>query len=147
MLKETLTLNLVTTELAGTDKPSVIRVLLDMLVATNKVKDAELALKDLLDHEAEMSTGMENGIAIPHVKTDAVEELIACVGISKRKIEFENLDRKPSRIFIMILSPKGDGGPHLRFLSDIGKLLGDARIRKKLLKAKTDEQLLALLTD
>lgn len=146
MLKETLTPELVTTDLPAVDKPGAIRALLDMLVRTGKVKDPERALRDLLDHEAEMSTGMENGIAIPHVKTDAVDELTACVGVSRRKIDFESLDRKPSRIFIMTLSPKGTGGPHAQFLADIGRLLRDARTRKQILKARSDEQLLEILT-
>lgn len=146
MLKETLTPELVTIDLPGNDKPSIIRALLDILCRTGKVKDPELALKDLLDHEAEMSTGMENGIAVPHVKTDAVEQLLACVGITKRKIDFECLDRQPARIFIMTLSPKGSGGPHAQFLGDIARLLSDARIRKKILKAKSNEQLFELLT-
>ncbi len=139
-------MELVTTDLQGANKPGVIRALLEILCRTGKVKDKDLALKDLLDHEAEMSTGMENGIAIPHVKTDAVEELVACIGVSRRKIEFENLDRKPSRIFIMTLSPKGSGGPHARFLADISRLVSDARVRKQILKARTDEQLLQILT-
>jgi mannitol/fructose-specific phosphotransferase system IIA component (Ntr-type) len=146
MLKETLTTELVTVDLSGNDKPGVIRALLDLLCRTGKIKDPELALKDLLDHEAEMSTGMENGIAVPHVKTDAVDELVACVGISRRKIDFESLDRQPSRIFIMTLSPIGSSGPHARFLADIARLLGDAKTRKKILKAKTDTQLFELLT-
>ena len=146
MLKEALTIDLVTTNLGGTDKPSVIRALLEMLCRTGKVKDAELALRDLLDHEAGMSTGMEHGIAIPHAKSDAVDELVACVGISRHKIDFENLDRKPSRIFIMTLSPKGSGGPHVRFLADISRLLTDKRKRKAMLKARTDQDLFTLLT-
>ncbi len=146
MLKETLTPDLVTIDLQGTDKAGIIAALLDILCRTGKVKDPALALKDLLDHEAEMSTGMENGIAIPHCKSDAVDELVACVGVSRRKIDFENLDRKPARIFIMTLSPRGGTGPHVKFLADVGRLLRDPRIRKQMLKAKTPEQLFEILT-
>ena len=146
MLKETLNENLVSVDLAGRDKPSIIKALLDILCRTGKVLDPEGALQDLLVHEAEMSTGMENGIAIPHVKTDTVNELVACVGVSRRKINFESLDRQPSRIFIMTLSPKGSAGPHARFLSDIARVLKDAKVRKRILKAKSNEQLLEILT-
>ncbi len=146
MLKETLTPELVTTDLAGRDKYEIIRSLLDLVCKSGKVKDPELALRDLLEHEQGMSTGMENGIAIPHAKSDAVDELVACVGISKRKIDFENLDRKPSQIFVMTLSPRDGTGPHVRFLADISRLLKEARIRKKILKAKTDAELLEILT-
>lgn len=146
MLKDILTLDLVTTDLSGTDKSSVIRALLDLISKTGKVKDTEVALSALLEHEMGMSTGMENGIAIPHAKTDAVEELVACVGITKRKVDFECLDRKPAQIFVMTLSPKEGVGPHIQFLAEISRLLKDPKFRKALLKAKNDQQLLELLT-
>ncbi len=146
MLKETLTIDLVTTELAGRDKNEIIKSMLDLVCNSGKVKDPAAALKAVLDHEAAMSTGMENGIAIPHAKTDAVDELVAAVGVSKRKIDFENLDRKPAQIFIMTLSPMHGTGLHVQFLADISRLLKEASIRKQILKAKTDEELLAILT-
>ncbi len=146
MLKEVLTGDLVTVDLPGKTKNDVISALLDMLVSTGRVEDRDMALQALLDNESRMSTGMENGIAIPHAKTDAVSELLACVGVSKRKIDFESLDRKPSRIFIMTLSPKGRTGPHVRFLSEISQLLKDEDKRKAVLSAKTDAELLSILT-
>ena len=144
-MKESLNIDLVTTNLAGGDKNQVIRALLDLICKSGKVKDPEMALKDVVDHEMGMSTGMENGIAIPHAKTDAVDELVACVGITKRKIDFENLDRKPSQIFIMTLSPKDGVGPHIQFLAEISRILKEPKIRKAMLKAKTDQQLLDIL--
>lgn len=146
MLQETLTEDLVTVDLEGTDKNSVIRALLDLICTSGKVKDPAMALDDVLTHETGMSTGMEHGIAIPHAKSDAVDELVACVGITKRKIDFECLDRKPAQIFVMTLSPRDGTGPHVQFLSEISRLLKDGEVRKKLLKAKTKKELLALLT-
>jgi PTS system nitrogen regulatory IIA component len=146
MLKEALTIDLVTTELAGRNKHEVIEALMDLVERSGKVLDRDAALRDVLEHEASMSTGLENGIAIPHAKTDAVEDLVACVGVSKRKIDFECLDRKPSQIFIMTLSPKDGNGPHVQFLSEISRLLRDVRIRKRILKAKSNEELLGILT-
>lgn len=145
MRKETLSLELVTTNLQGSNKHEIIESLVDIICKSGKVKDRELALQDLLQHETEMSTGMEHGIAIPHAKSDSVDELVACVGISRRKINFECLDHKPAQIFVMTLSPKGSGGPHVRFLADISQLLKDAKLRKKILKAKSDEELLEIL--
>lgn len=146
MLKETLTTDLVTTDLPGSDKDQIIRSLMDLICKSGKVKDRDLALDDVLAHETSMSTGMEHGIAIPHAKSDAVDELVACVGICRRKIDFESLDRKPAQIFVMTLSPRDGTGPHVQFLAEISRLLKDAKLRKKLLKAKSDEELLALLT-
>lgn len=146
MLKESLSIDLVTTELPGRTKNEVIEALMDLICRSGKINDREQALRDVLDHEAGMSTGMENGIAIPHAKTDAVDELVACVGVTKRKIDFENLDRKPSQIFIMTLSPRSGTGPHVQFLAEISRLLTDAKTRKAIVKAKTDEDLLQILT-
>ncbi len=146
MLKESLSIDLVTTELPGRTKNEVIEALMDLICRSGRINDREQALRDVLDHEAGMSTGMENGIAIPHAKTDAVDELVACVGVTKRKIDFENLDRKPSQIFIMTLSPRSGTGPHVQFLAEISRLLTDAKTRKAIVKAKTDEDLLQILT-
>lgn len=145
MLSEVLSPELVTVDLQGRDKREIIRNMLDLICATGKVKDRELALRDLFDHEAGMSTGMENGIAIPHAKSDAVDGLIAAVGVSKRKIDFECLDRKPAQIFVMTLSPKLAGDQHIRFLAEIGRLLSDKAMRKRMLEAKSDGELLKTL--
>ncbi|WP_460056991.1 PTS sugar transporter subunit IIA [Spirochaeta dissipatitropha] len=145
MYKETLTLDTVTTSLSGSNKHEIISSLLDLLCKTGKVSDRQLALNDLLEHESAMSTGMEHGIAIPHAKSDSVEELVACVGVSRKKIDFECLDRKPAQIFIMTLSPKGSTGPHVRFLAEMSQLLKDAKLRKRILKAKSDKELLEIL--
>ena len=146
MINELLSEELVATDLAGESKEDVIRALFDVLKRSGKIKDPETALQDLLASEARMSTGMENGIAIPHAKTDAVDELVACVGVSKTKIEFECIDNKPAQIFIMTLSPKDGTGPHVRFLAEIGRLLKDKNKRKKMLAAKTPSELLAVIT-
>ncbi len=147
MLAEVLTEDLVTTDLSARSKNDVIVGMLDMLCRTGKVRDRDAALQALMDNESRMSTGMEHGIAIPHAKTDAVDELLACVAVTKKKIDFESLDRKPARIFIMTLSPKGRTGPHIRFLAEVSQLLKDDKRRKQVLSAKTPAQLLSILTD
>jgi mannitol/fructose-specific phosphotransferase system IIA component (Ntr-type) len=147
MIREALSIELVTTDLPGRNKEQIIRSLLELVSSTGKVLDPETALKDVLEHETGMSTGMEHGIAIPHARTDAVRELVACVGISKRKIDFECLDHKPAQIFVMTLSPRNGGGPHVQFLAEISRLLKDARFRKRILRAKSDEELISILTE
>ena len=123
MLKETLSSDLVTTALTGRTKSEVIHALMDIVCRTGKVRDREAALRAVLDHEVTMSTGMENGIAIPHAKTDAVDGLVACVGVTKHGVDFESLDRRPARIFIMTLSPVSGVGPHVQFLAEISRIL------------------------
>ncbi len=147
MLSEVLTEDLVTTGLQARTKNDVIVSMLDMLCTTGKVRDRDAALQALMDNEARMSTGMEHGIAIPHAKTDAVDELLACVAVTKKKIDFESLDRKPARIFIMTLSPKGRTGPHIRFLAEVSQLLKDEKKRKQVLSARNSRDLLSALVE
>lgn len=147
MLREVLSPELVTTELAATSRTEVVNQLVSLIQKSGKVKDPELALQDVLTHERENSTGMENGIAIPHAKTDAVDELVACVGITPSGIDFECLDRKPARIFVMTLSPKDGTGPHVRFLAEVARLLKEKKVRKRVLAAKNNEELYAVITE
>ena len=144
-LKKILNTNLVELNLKGTGKQEVIENLLDILVETGKVKDRALALEALLDREAKMSTGLQQGIAIPHGKTDAVTELLACVGIIRDGIDFKALDGIPSKIFIMTLSPLTRSGPHVQFLADISRVLTSVGMRDKLINAETKDELISLL--
>lgn len=146
MLKEALSQDLVTVGLSVRNKQEVIDALLDMLCSTGKVKDRRQALQDILANEQRMSTGLEQGIAIPHAKTDAVDEMIACVAVSDRKIDFESIDHKPAHIFIMTLSPKGQTGPHMKFLAEVSRLLKDKKAREKVVAARDSAELFELLT-
>ena len=107
----------------GDSKQEIIENLLDILVNTGKVKNRAPALEALLEREAKMSTGIQQGVAIPHGKTDAVDGLLACVGIKKDGVDFEALDEIPSKIFIMTLSPLTRTGPHVQFLAEISRVL------------------------
>ncbi|MFP4643284.1 MAG: PTS sugar transporter subunit IIA [Spirochaetales bacterium] len=147
MLAEVLTEDLVKPGLQARTKNDVIVSMLDVLYKTGKVRDRDAALQALMDNEARMSTGMEHGIAIPHAKTEAVDELLACVAVTRKKIDFESLDRKPARIFIMTLSPKGSTGPHIRFLAEVSQLLKDEKKRKQVLAARSASDLLSALLE
>ncbi|MDA3937826.1 MAG: PTS sugar transporter subunit IIA [Spirochaetia bacterium] len=144
-LKKILNTNLVELDLKGNSKQEIIENLLDILVNTGKVKDRALALEALLEREAKMSTGIQQGVAIPHGKTDTVSELLACVGIVKDGMDFEALDGVPSKIFIMTLSPLTKSGPHVQFLADISRVLTSEGMREKLISSETKDELLSLI--
>ena len=145
MIGNVLTSDLVRLEVPGETKQQVIESLLDILMETGKVEDRRTALTALLEREEKMSTGIENGIAIPHGKTTAVKELVACVGLKKEGIDFDSLDGKPSKIFIMTLSPKDKSGPHIQFLAEISSLLKDEKGRNAILAAKTPQEVLDVI--
>jgi PTS system fructose-specific IIC component/PTS system nitrogen regulatory IIA component len=86
-------------------KEAVIKELLDMLVIQDKLLNRDIALKDLLDREQTMSTGIPNGIAIPRAKTNAVQELTVAIGIKKSGVDFDSALDDKTRIIILALAP------------------------------------------
>ena len=145
-LRRVLSPQVIKNHLVATEKSAAIEELLDLLVATGKVSDRDVALSSLVDRERKMSTGMEHGIAIPHGKTDAVSELIAGVAVSRSGIDFGSLDAKPAHIIVMTLSPRNRTGPHIQFLAEVGQLLRSETTRRAVISAETPEEVLKALT-
>ena len=145
-IKKLLNQNTVFLDIKSTTKQGVIEELIDNLCACGKIKDKEAALDCVLERESKMSTGMKHGIAIPHGKTNTVDELVAVIARKNKGVDFDSLDKKPSRIFIMTLSPLSHSGPHIQFLAEVSKLLKDAQIREKLMSSKTKQDIIKLFT-
>ena len=141
-LKKVLTRDSVRIGLAGTSKNEIIKELVGLIVKNGSGLDEESLLKAVLDREAQMSTGMKNGIAIPHGKTDDVSELHAVIAVSAEPVDFECLDKQPARIFVMTISPASHTGPHLQFLAEVSGLLTRDDLRKKILAATDEDELL-----
>jgi PTS system nitrogen regulatory IIA component len=136
----------VSLELAGKSKREVIAEMVDLLTAAGGLNDREAALACVLAREGKMSTGMEHGIAIPHGKTDTVKKLVVGVGIHREGVDFESLDGQPAHIFIMTVSPLNKSGPHIQFLAEISRILGNAAVRERLLAAGDQGEIIALLS-
>lgn len=145
-LKKILTSDSVLPNLTANTKRGVIEEMVAFMVASGKFTGKTAAVQALLAREEKMSTGMQNGIAIPHGKTDAVDQLVAAVGIHRAGVDFASMDGKPSHIFIMTLSPENRAGPHIQFLAEISKVLSRPNLREQLLTATTAEEILTLLT-
>jgi PTS system nitrogen regulatory IIA component len=146
-LKTLLTENTVCLHLKGENKGAIINELLDMLVKGGKLPDRDAAYKAVMDRENKMSTGMKHGIAIPHGKTGTITDLVACIGISDKAVDFDSLDGEPCKIFIMTLSPLEKTGPHLQFLAEISLLFKSAEKREEILKAASAQEVLRILAD
>ncbi len=146
-LKTVLTTDTVNLHLKGTSKEAIIDELLDILVQAGKVKDKAAARACVLDRERKMSTGMKHSIAIPHGKTDSVDDLVACMGISENPVDFDSLDQEPCRIFIMTLSPVDKTGPHLQFLAEVSLLFKSAEKRQEILKSNDKNEVIRILTE
>jgi PTS system nitrogen regulatory IIA component len=145
-LKKVLTPDTVWVDLKADSKNGIIEEMVDRLVSVGKIKDREAVLKAILEREDKMSTGMQNGVAIPHGKTDSVNALVAAVGLKKDGVNFDSMDGSPSTIFIMTVSPVNRTGPHIQFLAEISRLISQPAERDRLLAAKTHTEIYEILT-
>ena len=144
-LKKPLTVETIRLDLKGATKEAILAEMVDLLVASGHIRDRDAVLKAVLEREKRMSTGMQNGIAIPHGKTDSVDCLVAALGIKRSGVDFGALDGQPSNIFVMTVSPDSRTGPHIQFLAEISRPLNDASVRAKLLAATSPDEVLHLL--
>lgn len=136
-LHEHLPASHISTTLKGETKFQIIEELVNLLHTNKKLLNRDLALEDVLARESYLSTGLENGLAIPHAKTDGVSELIAAFGLKKDGIDFESLDGKPANLIFLVLSPRDTSGPHIQALAAIARTLKDKRVRESMLNASS----------
>jgi PTS system nitrogen regulatory IIA component len=144
-LKKILSIETISLELPGETKDEVLKSLCELLYKSGKVKDKEAALISLKEREKKMSTGIQNNVAIPHGKSDCVDELVAAIAVKKEGIDFDSMDKEPSKIFVSTISPTHRTGPHLQFLAEVGELLTNKENREKIINATTREEILKII--
>lgn len=139
----------ISADLKSQDKKAVIQELTDLLIKAGELKPrAKAALvKILLNREALGSTGIGQGVAIPHGKCEHVKELVGAFGVSKKGINFDSLDGEPAYIFFLLLAPMESSGPHLKALARISKLLKDKYFRDSLRNAENEKALLKIIKE
>jgi Kef-type K+ transport system membrane component KefB/mannitol/fructose-specific phosphotransferase system IIA component (Ntr-type) len=140
--------NAVKINLKANDKRALIEEMVGLIIESgclNEGKRTEV-INALLEREQTMSTGMEYGIAMPHAKTAAVANIVCALGIKKEGIDFQSLDGQRSKIFVMILSPRGITGPHIRLMADVSQILTDADCRQRLLNAANNKEAVKIFT-
>lgn len=134
----------VTADIKATTKEGVIRELVDLLAKAEGIKNKEELVKILLNREALGSTGIGQGVGIPHGKTNVVKKLVAAFGVCHEGVNFEALDGDPVYIFFLLVAPEDSAGPHLKALARISRLLKDKFFRESL-KSLTDEKIILKL--
>jgi PTS system nitrogen regulatory IIA component len=116
--------------------------------ALGRIKvDSEAMLHVLLERERLGSTGIGDGIAIPHGKLSGLEEMVVSFGRSREGIAFEAMDGKPVHLFFLLMAPENSAGQHLKALAKISRMLKDANFRKSLLEAKMHEDLFRIIAE
>ncbi|MNW44920.1 PTS system fructose-specific EIIABC component [compost metagenome] len=127
-------------DLKAAKKEAAIDELIESLVAHGRINDPVLFKEMILKREAESSTGIGGGIAMPHAKTKAVNEPTVVFAKSAQGVDFESLDGEPARIFFMIAAPEGAGTMHLRTLAALSRLLVDGEFIEQLMATGTPDE-------
>ncbi len=134
-ISDILTDDLVVTGLQGKTKDDIIDAMIDLVAASPKVLDKEKVRKAIFERERIMSTGVGNGFAIPHGKTDAVTDIVAAFAVTAEPIDYQSLDEKPVRLVFLLVGKDNLVGPHIKLLSRISRLMNKEDFRKRLLDA------------
>jgi fructose-specific phosphotransferase system IIA component len=143
-ISDILTVDLIVTGLEGNSKDDIIDRMVDLVGTSPKVLDIDKVRKAIFERERIMSTGVGNGFAIPHGKTDAVSDIVASFAVTERPIDYESLDEKPVRLVFLLVGKDNLVGPHIKLLSRISRLMNKEEFRRKLLELATPAEILEL---
>lgn len=141
-ISDILTEHLVVTGLEGNSKEEIIDAMIDLVASSPKVQDKTKVRDAILEREKIMSTGVGNGFAIPHGKTDAVTDIVAAFAITAEPIDYQSLDEKPVRLVFLLVGKDSMVGPHIKLLSRISRLMNKEEFRKRLLETKTSKEVI-----
>ncbi len=133
-------------DLQGTDKPTILRELSSVLVKPCQVTSVEDLLQVLLEREKLGSTGIGEGIAIPHGRLKKLRGFFVCFGRSLKGVDFDSIDGKPSQIFFLVLAPENSAVENLKLLSRIVTLLKESSFKKRLMDAHSQRELFQILS-
>jgi nitrogen PTS system EIIA component len=133
----------VVADLNGQTKNEVLRELAVALKNAGQIDEVDVAVEVMLEREKLGSTGIGDGIAIPHGKLKGLKTILCAFGRSVKGVSFDSVDRKPVHIFFLLLAPEDSAGLHLKMLSRISRILRDQAFRRKLIEQTGQENLYA----
>ncbi len=134
-------------DLRAHNKTEALKVLVEAVAKTNPEIEQQAILKVLLDREELGSTGIGDGIAIPHGKAPQLSQIISGFGLSKTGIEFDSLDGKPAYLFFLLVAPENSVGTHLKMLARISRMLKNTDFRNKLLHANSQKEIYQIISE
>ena len=144
-ISEILSAQAIKVDLHASNKEDSLKELVGILAQVENIGDQKAIIKALLERENLGSTGIGQGIAIPHGKTDKVNRLVAVLGISKKGVNFDALDGELVYIFFLLVAPKDSAGPHLKALAQISRLLRDTYFCELIRRAVNPDQVFQLI--
>lgn len=137
--------DLIAFELKGDSKNEVMSELVDLASSSKLVRNGSELLKDILEREKLVTTGVGYGVAFPHAKSKAVKGIVIAFGRSKRGVDFDSMDKKPVHIFFLIAAPEDAIGAHLNVMARLSYLMKSEKNRDKLMRIKSPKELLEVL--
>lgn len=133
---------LVKLKLEAKDKRELIEEMVELISKDKRIKDKEEVLRAMLNRELLKTTGIGNGIAIPHARTDGVKDIVIAFARSKEGIDFEAVDKRPVNLFFMVAGPEKKNDEYLKVMSALARLLSKEGNRKELMDAPTPMDLI-----
>lgn len=132
-------------ELKAKDKKEVLEELVDALVRREPSIDKKALVKVLLERERLGSTGIGDGVAIPHGKFHGITHPIITLGRSRKGLDFESMDGEPAFLFFLLVAPENSASIHLKALAKIAKILKNSSFRKVLMEAPGKRELYQMI--
>ncbi len=144
VLVDSLKKNSIIVKAKSKNRWELIDEMIDLAVKNKQIskEDLESVRAALVEREKSMSTGIGNGVAIPHCTTSRVNDIVAILAISQKGIDFDSIDNNPVRIAILLLVPKNKLTQHIKTLANIAKVMSDEKLRNIILEMKTPEAIL-----
>jgi fructose-specific phosphotransferase system IIA component len=131
--------------LLAKNKKDAITELVQVLADAKEVKDSQVLLNSVLEREATRTTGIGNGLAIPHGKCMGVDHLVVAIGKPEPPIDFESIDKRPVNLIVLLASPPDQTGPHIQALAHVSRLLSNDLFRHKLMTAPSAHEAMKLI--
>lgn len=131
-------------EMKATTKDAALRELAGLAATQCGRFTEEVLYKVLVEREAVGSTGVGNGVAIPHGKIEGLEEILLCFGRSRLGVDFNAIDKREVYLFMLMISPAGKGGEYLQTLARVSRILKESSNRQRLLDCSSREEIVAL---
>ena len=134
-------------ELNGTGKKEVLAELTDALLKSDPSLARDDVLKVLMERERLGSTGIGDGVAIPHGKLKDIDRLLISFGLSRQGVDFDSMDSKPAHLFFLLVAPEESVGIHLKTLARISKLLKSTTVRERLQSAVDSAEIHRIISE
>lgn len=134
-------------ELKSRKKKELVKEMVDLLFQAGKIKEKEKVEESMMEREKKGSSGIGEGVAIPHIMSSKVSQTLMAFGQSKKGINFAAIDGKPIYLVFLLVGPARDAMLHLKILAKLCRFLHNSLFKQALLKANSKEEIIQAFTE